>query len=177
MTPERLQEIKARCESATGGPWEYLCDTSNRGHILYGDPERDLVYCPSCSRRYGAQFIGTKDGPFVAHARQDLPDCLEEIERMQSLTNTITPVCIYCFKKWKTIPVTDTEAYTAMVPEILEHVSVCEKSPLVQEIERLRGLIERIATDKGGDVWATFSFNPIEEARKVLEQIGTDAGD
>ncbi len=37
------------------------------------------------------------------------------------------------------------------------------------EIERLRELIERIATDKGGNVWATFSFNPIEECRKILD--------
>jgi len=70
-------------------------------------------------------------------------DCLDEIERLQSLTNTITPVCIYCFKKWKTIPVTDTETYTAMVPEILEHVSVCEKNPLVEKIGRLRRELKR----------------------------------
>lgn len=83
-----LKAIKARCEAASKGPWTYLCDTSNRGHILYGDPERDLVYCPSCSRRHGAQFIGTKDGPFIAHARTDLPDCITEIERLQGLVKS-----------------------------------------------------------------------------------------
>ncbi len=44
-----------------------------------------------------------------------------------------------------------------------------ESPDCLAEIERLKGLIERIATDKGGNVWATFSFNPIEEARKILE--------
>ncbi len=95
MTPERLKEIKARCEVTMSG-------------------------CSCCD------------------ILQDLPDCIADIERLEKLNKTITPICMYCFRKWPTIPYDDTDAYAAMVPDILEHVSVCEKNPLVQEIGRLK---------------------------------------
>ena len=103
-----------------------------------------------------------------------ISDLIAEIERLQSLTNTITPVCIYCFKKWKTIPNDDVDAYTAMVPDILAHVSVCEKNPLVQEIERLRRELKKfefIFSNKRSEPFRTL----YDIAHKALE--GTDAGD
>ncbi len=88
MTPERLQAIKARCEAATEGPWTV-------GHRLYDD---GAVMCrgapgpctPDADGKikgnlFNANFaIGNRenDNRFVAHARQDLPDCLKEIERL-----------------------------------------------------------------------------------------------
>ncbi len=52
----------------------------------------------------------------------------------------------------------------------IEHVSMCEKNPLVAKIERLRKILSRIANDKGGDCWVTFAFNPQKAARNVLEE-------
>ena len=78
-----LEAIKARCNAATEGPWEYQGDTSNGDHILYGNPKRDLAYCPQCSRQWGVQFIGTKDGRFIAYARTDIPDLIKEVERLR----------------------------------------------------------------------------------------------
>ncbi len=117
MTSKRLQDIKARCEAATEGPWTM---DKEAGADIIGNT--DIIILEICCGIRTHATLREYNSVFITHARQDLPYCLDEIERLQ-------------------------------------------------------GFIERIATDKGGDVWATFSFNPIEEARKVLEQIGTDAGD
>ena len=89
MTPERLKQINARCEAATEGPWKI-------GHRLYDD---GAVMCrcapgpctPDADGKikgnlFNANFaIGHRenDNAFIAHARQDLPDCTAEIERLQ----------------------------------------------------------------------------------------------
>ncbi|KKL84093.1 hypothetical protein LCGC14_1968190 [marine sediment metagenome] len=157
MTPERLSEIKARCEAATEGPWDnntMYCAVVGRTMVNYGLDERLDVFVVMAKYKGDVALVSNippeseqkANGQFIAHARQDLPDCIAEIERLEKLNKTLTPICMYCFRKWPTIPNDDVDAYTAMVPEILEHVSVCEKNPLVQEIERLRGILREVAT-------------------------------
>ena len=79
MTPERLNQIKARYEAATEGPWT----------IGYNNPSGCPVVSPnvvSCNTAVIASVRGLVTKPntaFIAHARQDLPDCLAEIERLQ----------------------------------------------------------------------------------------------
>ncbi len=95
MTPSRLAEIKARCEAATEGPWLV-------GHRLYDD---GAVMCrcdagpctPDADGKikgnlFNANYsIGNRenDNSFVAHARQDLPDCIAEIERLRGLIEEV----------------------------------------------------------------------------------------
>lgn len=86
----RLEEIKARCEKATLGPW------SNAHTITGSDPEDTrecdlLVY-----KQHGLgdpQFLvaTTEKGPqnfenmeFIAHSREDIPYLLGIIEKLAS---------------------------------------------------------------------------------------------
>lgn len=62
MTDERLNDIAARAEKATPGPW---------GEGAPGNPR---VYGP----------INNKgDRSFVAHSRQDIPELLAEVKRLR----------------------------------------------------------------------------------------------
>ena len=67
MTPARLKEIKARCEAATEGPW---FDAGNKiGADGHGIAE--------------VEFDEQADMDLCVNARQDLPDCVKEIERLK----------------------------------------------------------------------------------------------
>jgi uncharacterized small protein (DUF1192 family) len=80
-TEERHREARARCVKATPGPWIYgmgtsvvLCETG----ILDANLEAVLV---NCGRGSGTET--QEDGEFIAASRTDLPDALDEIERLQ----------------------------------------------------------------------------------------------
>lgn len=73
-----LSEIKARCEAATPGPWEYTdngfdgyISSENGAFIVGGEP---------CEGR----IENNADTNFIAHTRADLPACVAEIERLQA---------------------------------------------------------------------------------------------
>lgn len=76
MTDEQLAAIRARCEAATGGPWEV-------GHK-----------CEIYTRHYQVGPIGDfwepADARFTAHAREDIPALLAEVERLRELLRQIT---------------------------------------------------------------------------------------
>jgi hypothetical protein len=82
LSAARLAEIKAREQAADQGPWEVV----GIGHI-YGpavDPDGDderhwLADTKQCD---GSTEI---NAAFLAAARQDIPDLLAEIERLQGL--------------------------------------------------------------------------------------------
>ena len=73
MTPERMAEIRAREQAASKGPWQY--------EFAFGVGGQDLGsltlggYKPD-------RLIQEEDGIFIAHARQDVPDLLDEVERL-----------------------------------------------------------------------------------------------
>lgn len=78
---ERLAEIRARCDKATAGPWTvrarapyHECDVIYHECDVRG-PERGL---------FGGQFAKTVDAAFIAHAREDVPYLLAEIDRLRS---------------------------------------------------------------------------------------------
>ena len=58
ITPERLDEMQERCDAATAGPWEVKDNPVDENWA-------DLY---------------PNDSKFIAHARTDLPDCIEEIQ-------------------------------------------------------------------------------------------------
>lgn len=85
MTDERLAEIEAREKVATHGPWNY----SGVPYNLYEDP---TIFGPN--DEYIAQTVydmqsGSQnhnideDTIFIAHARQDVPDLIAEVRRLQ----------------------------------------------------------------------------------------------
>ena len=71
MTSQQLEEIRARCEAATPGPWVAEVKT------LYGVS----VSMPTENRYYDIR-TNKHDADFIAHARQDIPDLLDEVERL-----------------------------------------------------------------------------------------------
>lgn len=88
MTQEQLNEIKARAEAATPGPWEVEKDSDVKdidfGPILdwpwriWGPDQAPLIdFSGGCDVR-------SEDAEFIAHARTDIPRLLEEITSLQA---------------------------------------------------------------------------------------------
>lgn len=79
MTPERLQAIKQRCQRATDGPWE----VEGRGGV-YMNGRRDayIVVQRKTGRCLHAPTWTFDDAMFVAHAREDVPALVAEVERL-----------------------------------------------------------------------------------------------
>ena len=86
LTPDRLQEIKARCERATEGPWAVI---PNRHKGKDGRPWGKIVaYLRTPTGGTVARNImtwgddnGPADAEFSAHAREDVPALVAEVER------------------------------------------------------------------------------------------------
>ena len=76
MTDEELQEIRNRCEKATGGKWTAYIEG------------RDIECGSSFIQTAGEdlEIIGAtvEDYDFIAHARQDIILLLDEIEKLRS---------------------------------------------------------------------------------------------
>jgi len=70
MTNEELQAIKERCEKATSGPW--------RAH------KYDVDYRVGSTWVFLFDDIDGDTAQFIAHAREDVPALLEEIERLKA---------------------------------------------------------------------------------------------
>ena len=84
MSDERLREMQERCDKATPGPWSV-------------DEESGDVWVPSIWR--SVAIIEDLDLPlvnpaadraFIAAARQDVPDLLDEVERLRRLEEAVT---------------------------------------------------------------------------------------
>lgn len=82
LEEKELEGIRCRCDAATSGPWTAYIEgrdhTSGSDFIMtgvFGDPDHgnDLEIT-------GATIA---DYDFIAHARQDIPKLLEEIERIK----------------------------------------------------------------------------------------------
>jgi len=83
MSDERLAEIKARVEAATPGPWER--------NNLAGRPEREVFAGDYLIGDFGVGGWKDDEGAdrveinadFIAHARQDIPGLLAEVQRLR----------------------------------------------------------------------------------------------
>jgi hypothetical protein len=90
MTPERMKEIRERIEKATPRPWstfpeehDFLENGRDKDgqiftQILMGE---DQCVNAECSYSW--------DAIFIAHARTDIPELLDEIERLKSEHNRL----------------------------------------------------------------------------------------
>lgn len=81
MTPERKAEIRARCEAKglTEGPWDNACYLyeGRKTHFMMA-----LVSDSIARDHLGHGFINKQDADFAAHARLDLPEAMDEIDRL-----------------------------------------------------------------------------------------------
>lgn len=80
MTDAELLEIKGRCDAARAPPWRSFVEgrdhESGCSFIMVGEGE---------TRGEDIELTGatTADQDFIAHARQDIPRLLAEIERLR----------------------------------------------------------------------------------------------
>lgn len=89
LTNEELAQIRERVEKATKGPWE--TSTSGDG-IKAGKYHIGVISKP----HYFPYGLGTKeDATFIAHAREDIPKLLAEVERLKSVVSEIITDNIY----------------------------------------------------------------------------------
>ena len=89
LSKEYLEEIKRRCELTTPGPW--ISFVEGRDHTS-GDSV--IIRGPEGSEEDLYLLGGTiSDQDFVAHARQDIPLLLGEIDRLKRrlISNGINP--------------------------------------------------------------------------------------
>jgi len=85
MSDEKLIEIKRRSEAARPGPWKSYIE--GRDH----ESGSNFVMVPNESSKTSVlEFSGQvseADQDFIAHAREDIPALLAEIERLKSKIN------------------------------------------------------------------------------------------
>lgn len=99
MNQDRISEIKARCETATPAPWIYdkrigcvavyvgdrancMEETDGR-RIFYANGKKRLKISDRENWEWTVDDKDCSNAEFIAHARQDIPDLLDEIERLR----------------------------------------------------------------------------------------------
>ena len=80
MTREQLDAIQARLDDATSGPWG-----------CYGDGAHEVFDAGEYSDGDQGEVVAAvidkpSDAVFIAHAREDVPALLAEVERLRALT-------------------------------------------------------------------------------------------
>lgn len=101
MTEEQLHAIQQRAEQATDGPWEAWVPDSELEDPAINAQDGNWI----AGTAYDGQSLSRAhnveaDTIFIAHARQDIPDLLKEVRRLQTLlanqwhdaTDPATPV-------------------------------------------------------------------------------------
>jgi hypothetical protein len=92
LNAEELEVIRKRAEEATPGPWK--CGGDKFGDIV--------VYSPECRGFHnnggevaGLNYGSDPDAGFIAHAREDVPKLLAEIERLRRALEEISDINEY----------------------------------------------------------------------------------
>ena len=82
LKEDEILEIKHRCEAATPGPWTVYIEgrdhTSGSDFIMTG-----ALGAPDRGEDLEITGATMADYDFIAHARQDIPKLLDEIERLK----------------------------------------------------------------------------------------------
>jgi hypothetical protein len=81
LTESELKNMKARCDAARPGPWRsYVEGRDHAGGSSF------IMVGPEEARGDDIELLGAtvEDQDFIAHARQDLPRLIAEIERLWS---------------------------------------------------------------------------------------------
>lgn len=94
MTAERRAAIKARADAATPGPWVVSSEYASGVDLGY-KPDHERTWGYGCGNdfvcdlndgeyhEYHNKAEQLANASFIAHARQDIPDLLAEVERWQ----------------------------------------------------------------------------------------------
>lgn len=95
MDKKDLEAIKRRAEAATPGPWGAGANLSDGGdeYDVFGpNPKKGPAFI--------ANYAKKQDAKFIAHAREDVPALVAEVERLSELLqrakrrlNFYSPLC------------------------------------------------------------------------------------
>lgn len=77
----RIDEIKKRCEAATPGPWSDIWDAGAREWTIRRGPHQT----PHWLVMSHVRKRDTEDFAFIAHAREDIPWLVAEVERLRTI--------------------------------------------------------------------------------------------
>jgi hypothetical protein len=88
MTSEQLTAIRERCDAATNGPWELEqvtvpeengpgVDITYPNIVMWRDHEGNVVS--------DLWNMSQEDADFIVNAHRDVPDLLDEVERLRGL--------------------------------------------------------------------------------------------
>jgi hypothetical protein len=89
MTKQEIQKIKERYQATTIAPW--VASIEGRDHesdshfIMTGTPNGDNIWQSKRGEDLEISGATIADLDFIAHARQDIPTLIAEIERLQEL--------------------------------------------------------------------------------------------
>ena len=80
-----LEDIKARAEAATEGPWEWDGNDIDQCGTSWGSVVENTVSCMSyCYGGSVTQEVKSADRDFIAHARTDIPKLVAALEAVQA---------------------------------------------------------------------------------------------
>lgn len=89
LTEERIAEIRGREKAATPGPWRAKCEILEADEC--GNATAAMTYVSTNDKGicilYGRGHDDTnaqEDAAFIAHAREDIPALLDEVERLRA---------------------------------------------------------------------------------------------
>jgi hypothetical protein len=77
LSATQLDEIRERCEAATRGPW--------KSYIEGREKMNGSSFIMTAGEDIYLRGATDADQDFIAHARQDIPTLLAEIERLRAL--------------------------------------------------------------------------------------------
>jgi hypothetical protein len=91
MTTAEMSAIKQRYEKATAGKWFAILEgrdqTGGSSFIITGVHDADDVHNKNRGEDFYITGAGNHDLDFIAHARQDIPQLVQEIERLTKIIN------------------------------------------------------------------------------------------
>jgi hypothetical protein len=84
LTEARIAEIEARANAATEGPWQASWDTFEDTDTYRVEQKATELVIRTSAESYETdndELFGDID--FIAHARTDIPDLLDEVKRLR----------------------------------------------------------------------------------------------
>lgn len=96
MNVKELAEIKARAEAATPGPWSDRYVIGDEG----GGPKHRVTFrlLSGLTGDITGHCRRTPDAAFIAHAREDVPALVAEVERLRAALDILANVAYGAFR-------------------------------------------------------------------------------
>jgi len=89
MTPEELAAIRARAEAATPGPWKVDEGLALADPLLEGEGDWYRQIEGWTNTGYEWLCLSPEDAAFIAHAREDIPRLLDEVEALRAWSERV----------------------------------------------------------------------------------------